>query len=78
MGKDFDDLADKAKRIAAEAGLADKFSSLKDLENLDGLKEAAGEMAEGAAVFVRKYPVQSVLGALAAGVVLGALLGRKN
>ena len=80
MANDFDELSQKAKRVAAEAseGLKEKLSSMKGLEDLDGMKEAAEGLAEDAAEFVRKYPVPSVLGALAAGFVIGAILTRRR
>jgi len=80
MAKDFEDLANEAKGAAGKATeqLKEKFSALGDLEQIEGLKEAAGELADEAAAFVRKYPVQSVLGAVAAGFLLGALLNRKK
>jgi ElaB/YqjD/DUF883 family membrane-anchored ribosome-binding protein len=80
MSNEFDDFTAKAKRAATDsaAGLKEKLSSLKDLEEIEGLKEAAGELADEAAAFVRKYPVQSVLGAVAAGFLLGALINRRK
>jgi len=80
MSNDFSDFTERAKRMAAESSedLKEKLSSLASAEDLEKLKESAGEMAEEAAAFVRKYPVQSVLGALAAGFLLGAFFNRKN
>ena len=80
MSNEFDDFTAKAKRAATDsaAGLKEKLSSLKDLEEIEGLKEAASELADEAAAFVRRYPVQSVLGAVAAGFVLGALVNRRK
>lgn len=80
MSKEFNEFADKTKRAAAETAetLKEKLSSLQSLEEIEGLKEAAGELADEAAAFVRKYPVQSVLGAVAAGFLLGALLNRRK
>jgi hypothetical protein len=80
MSGDFDDFTARAKRMAAESseGLKEKLSSLADEADLAKLRESAGEMAEEAAAFVKKYPVPSVLGALAAGFLLGAFFNRRN
>jgi ElaB/YqjD/DUF883 family membrane-anchored ribosome-binding protein len=73
---DIDELAQKAKKMAAESG--EKFKSFRESEDFDQLREVAGSLGEEAAVFVRKYPIQSVAGALAVGFLIGAGLGRKK
>ena len=79
MSDTFDEFTDKAKRAAAESAeeLKAKLASLKEV-NLDELNEAVNEMAGDAAAFVRKYPIASVVGALTAGVVLGAIMSRRR
>lgn len=72
---DFDEIADKAKKMAAEGG--ERLREFRNSEDLDQLREVAGSLGEEAAVFVRKYPLQSVLGAAAMGFLLGVSLGRK-
>jgi ElaB/YqjD/DUF883 family membrane-anchored ribosome-binding protein len=77
---DIDELAQKAKeqakKIAAESG--ERFKNFRESEDFDQLREVAGGLGEEAAVFVRKYPIQSVAGALAIGLLIGASLGRKK
>lgn len=76
---DFSDFTERAKRMAAESSeeLKEKLSSVASAEDLEKLRESAGEMAEEAAVFIRKHPLPSVFGALAAGFLLGAFFNRK-
>ncbi len=64
MEKKFEDLAAKAKKLA------------EDSEELKVVREMAEDLAENASDFVRKYPIQSVLGAAAVGFLLASLLGR--
>ncbi|MGZ3652407.1 MAG: hypothetical protein ACXVB9_00130 [Bdellovibrionota bacterium] len=71
-----EELAEKAKKMAAEGG--DTLKEFRESEDWEQLKEMAGNLGEDAAVFVRKYPLQSVLGAAALGFFLGASLGRKR
>jgi ElaB/YqjD/DUF883 family membrane-anchored ribosome-binding protein len=80
MSNDFSDFTERAKRMAAESSeeLKEKLSSMASAEDLEKLKESAGEMAEEAAAFIRKHPLPSVFGALAAGFLLGAFFNRKN
>ena len=77
---DFDEIAEKAKeqakKMAAEGG--ERFKEFRNSEDFDQLREMAGGLGEEAAVFVRKYPIQSVAGALAIGFLIGASLGRKK
>jgi ElaB/YqjD/DUF883 family membrane-anchored ribosome-binding protein len=80
MSNDFSDFTERAKRMAAESSeeLKEKLSSMASAEDLEKLKESAGEMAEEAAAFIRKHPLPSVFGALAAGFLLGAFFNRKS
>ncbi len=75
MTKKLDELAEKAKKIAQDAG--ERIDELKDSEEVDRLKETASELGEEAAAIVRKYPLQAVLGAAVAGFILGSLGRRK-
>jgi ElaB/YqjD/DUF883 family membrane-anchored ribosome-binding protein len=68
MKEKMDELAEKARKLASDVKLADS-------EDWAQLKEVASQLGEEAAVFVRKYPLQSVLGAAALGFVLGSTLG---
>jgi ElaB/YqjD/DUF883 family membrane-anchored ribosome-binding protein len=80
MGKELGEFAEKAGKLAAESAEAwkEKLGSLKGLESVEELQALAGDCAEDAAAFIRKYPLASVLGALGAGVLLGSLLGRRR
>lgn len=80
MQTKFEDLADKAMKFATESGetIKDKLGSLDGSIEWDQVKEIAGDLGEDAAAFVRKYPMQSVLGAAAIGFLLGAALGKKK
>jgi len=64
MTSKLEELAETAKRIAEEAG---------DSEELARLKKVAADLGEEAATIVRKYPLQSVLGAAVAGFLLGSM-----
>mgnify|MGYP003387226782 CR=1 FL=1 len=63
-----------------QAGL-DSLGSMKEKvlseEGLEELKAVAVDMADDAAKLIRKYPVRSVLGAFAAGILVGTLINRK-
>lgn len=81
MSSKLDEFAEKARRLAAESGesMKQKLGELPDSEEWDKLRWLAAELGEDAAFFVRKYPLQSVLGAAAVGFLLGATLtGRKK
>lgn len=41
------------------------------------IKEVAADLADQAAEFIRKHPLESVGGALVAGLLLGLLINRK-
>jgi hypothetical protein len=74
MDPKLDELAGKAREK-----LNDALGSLPDSEEFEQLKALAGNLGEEAAVFVRRYPLQSVFGALALGFVLGSSLsGRRK
>lgn len=75
-----DELAEKARKLAAEGGerLKQGLGSLPDSEEWEQLRTLAGTLGEDAAVFVRKYPLQSVLGAAALGFVLGTTMARRK
>lgn len=77
-------MATGQKQNAAEdllsAGL-ESLGALKDHvlseEGMAELKGAAEDLADDAAKFIRKYPLRTVGGAFAVGVLLGAWLNRK-
>lgn len=80
MSSKIEELAERAKKAAAESGgeIKDKLSALAEGEDWEELKKLAGTMGEDAAAFVRKYPLQSVLGAAALGFLLGTTFGKKR
>ena len=74
----FDDISDRTKRTASEtmASVKEKLAA-SGIEDMEDVKAAAAELAEDAATFVRKYPLQSLFGALALGFLVGSTLRRK-
>lgn len=71
--------AQKAKELSEEFKEQTK-QLLQDFDaqkHMDEMKESVAEFADITAKFVRKYPIQSVIGAMAAGFVLSSLMRRK-
>lgn len=75
-----DDTFEKAKKAAGDAAdsLKDKFQDWKGAPSSEEIRVLAKELAEDASAFVRKYPLQSLAGALAAGFLLGAFIQRRR
>jgi ElaB/YqjD/DUF883 family membrane-anchored ribosome-binding protein len=71
--------ADKAKEFSEE--LKEKARIfLQDFdaeEQMENMKDSVADLADTTAKFVRKYPIQSVLGAAAIGFVVSGLLRRR-
>jgi len=59
-------------------GLKEAFEKMEHNEDVQAMKESAKEVADVATDFIRKYPIQSVLGAVAIGFVLGSVMNRKK
>lgn len=80
MHSKVDELAERARKIAAESGanVRDKLGALQDPEEWEELRKTAEALGGEAAAFVRKYPLQSLLGAAALGFLAGLSLGRKR
>lgn len=80
MDDDFEKVKERAKRFAEEAGetVKEKLGNLQDSPEWEEIRQTATGLAKEAGEFVRKYPLQSVLGAAAVGLVLGTLLGRRR
>ena len=55
---------------------ADFIENLNIDEELEKLQATAKEVADTATEFIRKYPVQTVLGAAAVGFLIGVLVKR--
>lgn len=53
------------------------FENFKSEEELQALQKTAKEVADVAADFIRKYPIQTVIGAAAVGFIIGSLLKKK-
>ena len=73
------DAAQKAKELTEELKEHTKVF-LQDFdaqEQMENMKESMAELADATAKFVRKYPLQSILGAAAAGFLLSSLIKRK-
>ena len=73
---DLEELAEKAKKFATEGG--ESLKEFQSSEDWEQLSKTAKNLGEDAAAFVRKYPLQSVLGAAALGFLLGSSVGRKR
>jgi ElaB/YqjD/DUF883 family membrane-anchored ribosome-binding protein len=80
MDDDFEKVKERAKRFAEEAGetVKEKLGSFQDSAEWEDIRRTATSLAKEAGELMRKYPVQSVLGAAAVGFVLGTLLGRRR
>lgn len=60
-------------------GLKEKLSvALKTPPTPEEIKKAAHDLAEEAANLVKKYPLQSLLGAVALGFILGKITNKKS
>ncbi len=58
--------------------LKEALSKWANHEDVSAMKESAKEVADTAAEFVRKYPIQSLIGAVAIGYVLGSLTTKRK
>jgi ElaB/YqjD/DUF883 family membrane-anchored ribosome-binding protein len=67
--KNFSDFADNLKEA---------FENIEDNEDVAAMKESAKEIADTATELIRKYPLQSVIGAAVIGFALGSLLNRRK
>lgn len=76
MSNDWEKLAEKAAKLVSETG--ESLKTAEAVPDMEELKKLAGDLGEEAASFVRRYPLPSVLGAAAAGFLLGVALGRKK
>lgn len=64
--------------IKLSESLKDAFEKIEHNEDVQAMKDSAKEVADVATEFIRKYPIQSVLGAAAVGFVLGNILSKKK
>ena len=80
MTSKLEEFAERAKKIAAESSdsVKEKLGEFQESADWDQIRDMAGTLGDDAAIFVRKYPLQSVLGAAVVGFLLGATLGKKN
>jgi ElaB/YqjD/DUF883 family membrane-anchored ribosome-binding protein len=78
MDQEFSDSVKRAVEGSAEQ-IKEKISEFTKGEEFERVRESAAELAEEAAAFVRKHPLPSVFGGLAAGFLLGLLFeGRRS
>lgn len=68
MDKKFQDAADQIKKT---------FENFDTDEEMQAMQQTAKEAADVATDFIRKYPIQSVLGAAAIGFLLASVLKKK-
>jgi ElaB/YqjD/DUF883 family membrane-anchored ribosome-binding protein len=59
-------------------GLKEALNQMEHNEDVQAMKASAKEVADAASDFIRKYPLQSVLGAAAIGFILANLINRKK
>ena len=71
------DVGDKARAARARASESVEHARQRIEELETGLRERADQAADDASRYVREHPWQAVGIAVAAGVVLGVLLGRR-
>lgn len=58
--------------------LKEALNKMEHNEDMQAMKASAKEVADSASDFIRKYPLQSVLGAAAIGFILAHLINRKK
>lgn len=77
---DLEKLRARAQKMAEDAAsnAKEKIDSLQDSEEWQEVRKMALGLAKESAEIVRKYPLQSVLGAAAAGFLLSSLLNRRR
>lgn len=54
------------------------FEKVENTEDIQAMKDSAKEVADVATDFIRKYPLQSVLGATILGFVLGNIFSKRK
>jgi ElaB/YqjD/DUF883 family membrane-anchored ribosome-binding protein len=80
MKTKLEELAEQVKKLAEESkgNMGETVTALKDSPEWNEARAVASDLAEDAADFVRRYPLQSVLGAAALGFLLGSMVKRKR
>ncbi len=58
--------------------LKETFGQFAGSEDIEAMKESAKEIADTASDFIRKYPVQSIAGAVVVGFIIGNLNSRRK
>lgn len=69
---------DKKQASEFAENLKEKIGESLNHEDVQAMKETAQEVADSATDFIRKYPLQSVLGAAVVGFALASLLNRRK
>lgn len=58
--------------------LKEALDKMEQNEDIQAMKDSAKEVADAATDFIRKYPLQSVIGAAAVGFILANIINRKK
>jgi ElaB/YqjD/DUF883 family membrane-anchored ribosome-binding protein len=69
MDKKYQEAADQVKKT---------FENFDTDEQIQSMQKTAKEAADVATDFIRKYPIQSVLGAVAIGFILASVLKKDS
>lgn len=64
--------------VKLSESLKEAFEKLEQQEDVQAMKESAKEVADTATELIRKYPLQSVIGAAIIGFALGSLFNRRK
>lgn len=75
--KQASEFADNVSEKLTES-LKEAFGKLEHQEDVQALKQSAKEVADTATEFIRKYPLQSVIGAAIIGFAVGSLLNKRK
>lgn len=76
MEDNLETLKAKAKKVLEES--AELKDNLKNSDEIKMVREFAINLADEASHFVRRYPLPSIIGATAFGILIGTLLNRKK
>ncbi len=71
---------DFSENISAKLSesLNEALNKIENSEDVQAMKDSAKEVADVATDFIRKYPLQSVVGAAVVGFILANLINRKK
>lgn len=71
---------DFAENISSKLSedLKEAFKKIESNEDIQAMKDSAKEVADAATDFIRKYPIQSVLGGIAIGFFLSSIINKRK